>query len=352
MFALRPASLIRAAPSVRATPRRVFTKKVHACDDTSPSTFLRALRDVLGDDDADTIERLVRDEPTVTDIVLDAGRAPVVYFGSKEPPCTVSLIPVEPDKVALLWDTAVRVSGNEHLAHLTSRTGVCASRPLDRLSKMHHYDGSISGMTWRVACHDETAVPDALRSTLHEAKHTLLYGPPGSGKTTLLRAVAKHCSETLRERVVVVDATGELGGYHPAGNVLGYFTRRMCVPPGQDHHDTIMEAVRNHTPDTIVVDELVTRHDVAAVVSAAARGVRVIATTHASAMEDVIANPVFRHAVGNIQDATVTDARAKAQNGKKSIRERTTPPTFCHAYAVHTRDMDTDVATTIDRLLN
>lgn len=343
MFALQRTS--RLVP-LRAARARTITKSA-----PEPTTFGRVLREVLGDDAA-TIERLIATEPSVTDVVLDAGRAPVVYFSSKEPPCTVSLVPIEGDTLTRLWTCATDSARSGSLADETSRTGTCPSRPLDRLSKMHHYDGSISGLTWRVAHHDEIEVPTDLRLALVDRQHTLVYGPPGSGKTTLLRAVAKYCSDHLKERVVVVDATGELGGYHPAGNVLGFFARRMCVPPGSSHDATIMDAIRNHTPQTIVVDEIVTRADAAAVYSAAARGVRVIATTHATSLGDVVQNPVFRAMVGNIQDATVTDARAKSANGKKCIRERTSPATFAHAYGVHTREMETDMSRAIDRLLS
>jgi len=152
--------------------------------------------------------------------------------------------------------------------------------------------------------------------------------------------------------VIVVDATGEIGGYYPTSDILGYFSRRMCVSPGRTHHDTIMEAVRNHTPSTIIVDEIVTKWEVDAVVSAAARGVRIIATTHASSIGDIVSNPVFRSACGAIQDATVTDSRAKANGGKKTIRERTSPVLFSHTYGLRTREMDTNVSSTIDTILN
>jgi len=327
-------------------PGRSVARRLSSLSDES---FMGALKTVLGDD-ATRIETLLAEE-SITDIVLDAGRPPVVYFSPEEPPCTMSVIPVERDAIEHLWDVATKASGSNSMSDLTSRTGTCPSRPLDRLSKMHHYDGTISGLTWRAASYEDRSVPGDLQSALLDKRHTLLYGPPGSGKTTLLRSVAKHCSDRLKERVVVVDATGEIGGYYPTSDILGYFTRRMCVPPGSTHDDTIMEAVRNHTPSTIIVDEIVTRRDAAAVVSAAARGVRVIATTHAGCLMDILQNPIFRVACGSIQDATVTDSRAKANGGKKTIRERTLPVLFDHAYSVHTREMDTNVSSTIDTIL-
>jgi stage III sporulation protein SpoIIIAA len=302
-------------------------------------------------DDAQKIEALIEEEASVTDIILDAGKSPVVYFSGKEPPCNVSMIPVDKAKLTQLWITASTLSGSPEMAHTTSRTGTCMSRPLDRLSKMHHLDGSISGLTWRVAMHESVAIPAALQSSLVDRANTLLYGPPGSGKTTLLRSVAKYCSDTLRERVVVVDATGEIGGYHPTANVLGYFTRRLCVAPGGTHDHAIMDAIRNHSPTTIIVDEIVTAQDAAAVYSAAARGVRVVATTHARTTGDLIVNPIWNALIGRIKDATVTDARAKATDGRKCIRERTMPTTFTVAYGVHSETLDTDLSKTIDSML-
>lgn len=315
------------------------------------STFRDVLQDALGDD-AETIQSLIDEEGTVTDIVLDAGKSPVVYFSGKDPPCSVSTIPIEKDNIEKIWVAATTLSGSPEMAAVTSRTGTCMSRPLDRLSKMHHLDGSISGLTWRVAMHESVPIPAALQSSLLSSKaNTLLYGPPGSGKTTLLRSVAKYCSDTLRERVVVVDATGEIGGYHPTSNILGLYTRRLCVAPGGTHDQAILDAIRNHSPTTIIVDEIVTNADAAAVYSAAARGVRVIATTHATTTHDFITNPIFSLLVGRIKDATVTDARAKTSDGKKCIRERTLPTTFTVAYGVHSETLDTDLSRTIDSML-
>lgn len=328
--------------------KRTIATKLTPESPSDDHTFMGALRSVLGDDAA-KIERLIR-EQSVTDIVLDAGRAPVVYFSKTEPPCSLSIVPIEKEALDHIWNVAVMSTGSQ-ISGLTSRTGACMSRPLDRLSKMHGFDGSISGLTWRVGCHEGREVPADLKNALIDRKNTLVYGPPGSGKTTLLRAIATYCSDTLKDRVVVVDATGELGGFHPATDVLGYFTRRMCVAPGMTHEAVMYDAIRNHTPSTIIVDEIVTRGDAEALSSAAVRGIRVIATTHATSLSDILYNPQFRCLTGNIKDAAVTDARAKASHGHKFAKERTLPVCFPVAYGVHSGDLETDVASRFDTIL-
>jgi len=300
------------------------------------------------------IQKLLNDKDSVVqDIILDAGKPPLVVFQSKDY-FAFPIDGVSAQDLSCIWDAAVQASLRcEDMASKTKRSGIGQHRPFDRLSRMDTPAGHIHGLTWRIANHDIVPPPvDVQHAISDSVANMLVYGPPGTGKTTMLRRCAKYASDVLRQRVMVVDHSGEIGGFSSGGADLGILTRCLMAGPMQSHHDAIMEAVRNHTPDTIIVDEIMTFSDAEALCSAASRGVRIVATVHADSLDSIVHNPVLNPLMGRIRDATVTDARAmKSKNQKKTVRERTIRSVFSNAFAVHTHALDRRMDDVIDHLL-
>jgi stage III sporulation protein SpoIIIAA len=181
-----------------------------------------------------------------------------------------------------------------------------------------------------------TAIKDSL----------LIVGPPGSGKTTMLREAARILSAT--NRVIVVDPSGEIGGDGTVPHAIGD-SRRMRVPPSKNQADVMLEAVRNHSPQIIVIDELGGAEDAWACRAIAERGVRIIATVHGHGLESILKNPAMCDIVGGVETATIGDDRARSNKNKKTTLERRGPATFNRmieirrdSFSVH-RDVGKDV---------
>jgi len=323
----------------------------------SSLSFEKALEDCVGAQITSDIQTLLQDKDSVVqDIILDVGKPPLVVFQSKDYYSFPTGDTLSHDRLQSVWEAAVHDSiRSDTLAARTKRSGIGSHRPFDRLSRLDTASGAIRGLTWRVANHDIVPPPVEIQHALSDStQNMLLYGPPGTGKTSMLRRCARFASDVLRERVMIVDHSGEIGGFSNAhvSADLGYLTRCLVAGASQSHHDAIMEAVRNHTPDTILVDEIMSYSDADALCLAAMRGVRILGTIHADSLDNVVHNSAVHALMGRVRDATVTDARAmKSKNRKKTLRERTTRCVFANAYGVHTRHLDTDMDAVIDGIL-
>jgi stage III sporulation protein SpoIIIAA len=206
-----------------------------------------------------------------------------------------------------------------------NRAGI--ERTLNRISAIRNRVGRIVGLTCRVG----RAVFGTIRiisDIVESGNSLLLLGRPGVGKTTMLREVARVLADDLKKRVVIVDTSNEIAGDgdipHPA---IGR-SRRMQVPTPSLQHAVMIEAVENHMPEVIVIDEIGTELEAAAARTIAERGVQLVGTAHGNTLENLILNPTLSDLVGGIQTVTLGDEEARRRGTQKSVLERKAPPTF------------------------
>jgi stage III sporulation protein SpoIIIAA len=232
-----------------------------------------------------------------------------------------------------------------------NRAGI--ERTLHRISCIRNRRGRIVGLTCRVG----RAVFGTIRvieDLVKTGKSTLMLGRPGVGKTTMLREVARVLADEMNKRVVIVDTSNEIAGDgdipHPA---IGR-ARRMQVRTPALQHAVMIEAVENHMPEVIVIDEIGTELEAAAARTIAERGVQLVATVHGNELENLIMNPTLSDLVGGIQSVTLGDDEARRRGTQKSILERKAPPTFDVVVEIQSWDrvaVHSDVAETVDSLL-
>lgn len=268
----------------------------------------------------------------------------------------------KPAEARFVSETAVFVPGDviseADLDFVTSKVGQFTSdnragieRTLHRISAMRNRTGRIVGLTCRVG-RSIFGTIDIIRDIIDADKNVLFVGPPGIGKTTKLREAARILSN--RKRVIVVDTSNEIAGdgdipHHGIGKA-----RRMQVPSPDMQHKVMIEAVENHMPEVVIVDEIGTEAEAAACRTIAERGVQLIATAHGKILDNLISNPTLSDLVGGIQTVILGDEEAKRRNTQKAILERKAPPTFDILIEIRERDTFAvyhDVAKAVDELL-
>src|SRR6185369_13337565 len=187
--------------------------------------------------------------------------------------------------------------------------------------------GKIVGLTARIgrAVFGTIEIIDDL---VENGKSVLIMGRPGIGKTTMLREAARVLADDLNKRVVVVDTSNEIAGDgdipHPG---IGR-ARRMQVPTPSLQHAVMIEAVENHMPEVIVIDEIGTEQEAAAARTIAERGVQLVGTAHGQTLENLMLNPTLCDLIGGIQAVTLSDDEARRRGTQKTVLERKAPPTF------------------------
>ena len=276
------------------------------------------------------------------EVVCDLGRVPEARF---------------PEGVATLSDVIV---SREDLDYVAARIGqfnkdnrAGMERTLHRISALRNRMGDMVGVTCRVGRAVYGTI-DVVRDVVEAGKSVLLVGRPGVGKTTLLREAARVLADDFARRVMIVDTSNEIGGDgdipHPG---IGH-ARRIQVPAPELQHAVMIEAVENHMPQVVVIDEIGTEAEALAARTIAERGVQLIATAHGNSLENLVANPTLADLVGGIQAVTLGDEEARRRRTQKTVLERKAPPTFEVVVEIHDRDrfaVHTDVAATVDRLL-
>ena len=283
-----------------------------------------------------------KDSRELLEIVLDLGRPPEARFPQRE----VILDPKE-----------VSEQDIEYIAsHISSfgddnRAGI--ERTLHRISAIRNRKGRIVGLTCRVGRAIFGTIK-TIEDLVESGKSVLLLGRPGVGKTTMLREVARVLADDLNKRVIIVDTSNEIAGDgdipHPA---IGH-ARRMQVTTPSRQHAVMIEAVENHMPEVIVIDEIGTELEARAARTIAERGVQLVGTAHGNTLENLMMNPTLSDLIGGIQSVTLGDEEAKRRGTQKSILERVSSPTF--NIVVEIQDWDKvairpDVGEAVDAIL-
>ncbi len=282
------------------------------------------------------------DNHELLEIVMDLGRRPEARYPGRE------ILLAETEVTAADIDLVVSRIG---AFGDDNRAGI--ERTLHRISCIRNRGGRIVGLTCRVgrAVYGTIKVIEDLIKT---GKSALMLGRPGVGKTTMLREVARVLADEENKRVVIVDTSNEIAGDgdipHPA---IGQ-ARRMQVPTPALQHAVMIEAVENHMPEVIVIDEIGTELEAAAARTIAERGVQLVATAHGNELENLIMNPTLSDLVGGIQSVTLGDEEARRRGTQRSILERKAPPTYDVVVEIQSWErvaVHGDVAETVDSLL-
>lgn len=276
------------------------------------------------------------------EIVMDLGRIPEARFA--ENVVELGSEPITAEDIAFVIER-VGAFGKDN------RAGI--ERTLHRISAIRNRQGKVVGLTCRIGRAVYGTI-DIIQDVVESGKSILMLGRPGRGKTTKLREVARILSEELKKRVVIVDTSNEIAGDgdipHPA---IGK-ARRMQVAAPELQHAVMIEAVENHMPEVIVIDEIGTEQEAFAARTIAERGVQLVGTAHGNSLENLMMNPTLSDLVGGIQAVTLSDDEAKRRGTQKTVLERKAPPTFDVIIEIMEVDklaLHLDVERTVDKLL-
>ena len=286
--------------------------------------------------------RALADLNGLLEIVMDLGRIPEARFAGREE--QLSHREVTAEDIAYVISRIGQFGGD-------NRAGI--ERTLHRISALRNRAGKVVGLTLRVG-RAMYGTMEIIRDVVESGKSILLLGRPGVGKTTLLREVARVLADDLKKRVVIVDTSNEIAGDgdipHPG---IGR-ARRMQVATPTLQHAVMIEAVENHMPEVIVIDEIGTEQEAQAARTIAERGVQLVATAHGNTLENLMLNPTLSDLIGGVQTVTLGDEEARRRGTQKSVLERKAPPTFqvlVEIQAYQKVSIYQDVAQTVDSIL-
>ncbi|HET7685112.1 MAG TPA: R3H domain-containing nucleic acid-binding protein [Candidatus Limnocylindria bacterium] len=302
---------------------------------------LDALMEALPPEICDRLRGLAN-RTDLLEVVMDLGRRPEARFTTGEE------------------DLLDREINEADIAHVVDHIGAFGDdnragieRTLHRISAIRNRGGKVVGLTCRIG-RAVFGTIDIIRDIVDSGQSVLLLGRPGVGKTTMLREVARVLADDLGKRVIIVDTSNEIAGDgdipHPG---IGD-ARRMQVRTPTEQHAVMIEAVENHMPEVIVIDEIGTELEAAAARTIAERGVQLVGTAHGNTLDNLMLNPTLSDLVGGIQPVTLGDEEARRRGTQKTVLERKAPPTFDVLVEIVERDnviVHRSVAETVDAIL-
>lgn len=279
-------------------------------------------------------------EDELIEIVMDLGRVPTARYVAGE--AVLHNEEIHQEEIDIVVNGIGTFDDD-------NRAGI--ARTLHRISAIRNRRGKIVGLTCRVGRAVYGTI-DIIADIVEEGHSILLLGRPGVGKTTMLREMARVLAD--RKRVVIVDTSNEIGGDgdipHPA---VGR-ARRMQVPRPSHQHETMIEAVENHNPEVIVIDEIGRAQEAIAARTINERGVQLIGTAHGNTLENLLLNPTLSDLVGGIESVTLSDEEARRRGTQKTVLERRSPPTFDVLIEIQDRQqllVHRDVTVSVDSML-
>ena len=274
------------------------------------------------------------------EIILDLGRVPTARYVQDE------IVLREKEITREELEQVVQKIGN---FDADNRAGL--ERTLHRISAIRNRRGYVVGLTLRVGRAVYGTI-DIIQDIVESGKSILILGRPGVGKTTLLREAARILAE--KHRVIIVDTSNEIGGDGDVPHPAVGKARRMQVKVPTQQHEVMIEAVENHNPEVIVIDEIGRELEAQAARTIAERGVQLIGTAHGKTLENLILNPTLSDLVGGIEAVTLSDEEARRRGTQKTVLERRAPPTFDVLVEIQTRDefaIHADISQSVDTFL-
>ncbi|XP_020537012.1 protein SEEDLING PLASTID DEVELOPMENT 1 isoform X2 [Jatropha curcas] len=279
----------------------------------------------------------------LVEVVMDVGRRPLARFPSGDfvlSDCPITFQDLE-QATSQVGDFAI-----------DNRAGI--SRTLHRISAIRNRKGHIIGLTCRVGRAIQGSA-GLLRDLVQDGASILLIGPPGVGKTTIIREMARMLANDYKKRVMIVDTSNEIGGDGDIPHAGIGNARRMQVPNSDMQHKVLIEAVENHMPQVIVIDEIGTKLEAMAASTIAQRGIQLVATAHGVTIENLIVNPSLEMLVGGIQSVTLGDEEANRRGVQKTVLERKGPSTFSCAVEIISKTelrVHRSLESTVDAILS
>ena len=300
---------------------------------------LDALLDILPATVRHAVEK-ANDSENLLEIILDLGRVPTARFVDRE----IILREAEVTRAEIDYV-------DERVGEFDADNRAGLERTLHRLSAIRNRRDAVVGLTLRVGRAVYGTI-DIIEDIVNSGKSLLILGRPGVGKTTLLREAARILAET--KRVVIVDTSNEIGGDGDVPHPAVGKARRMQVKAPTLQHEVMIEAVENHNPEVIVIDEIGRELETLAARTIAERGVQLIGTAHGNTLDNLLLNPTLSDLVGGIEAVTLSDEEARRRGTQKTVLERRAPPTFDVLVEIQTRDrfaVHTDIMASVDALL-
>jgi stage III sporulation protein SpoIIIAA len=300
---------------------------------------LDALMSILPEDVRAVLQKEGRRDDLL-EVILDLGRVPTARYTDGE--IVLRKTEVSRDEIEHVVDRVGEFDED-------NRAGI--ARTLHRIAAIRNRKGDVVGLTCRVgrAVYGTIAI---IQDIVESGSSILLLGRPGVGKTTMLREAARVLAD--KKRVVIVDTSNEIGGDgdipHPA---IGR-ARRMQVETPTLQHEVMIEAVENHNPEVVVIDEIGRELEAVAARTIAERGVQLIGTAHGNTLDNLLMNPTLSDLVGGVESVTLSDEEARRRNTQKTILERRSPPTFDVLIEIEARQrliVHNGLAESVDALL-